>query len=832
MSNKGPSDKKRKKGYMRFFHESDRLESFENWPFRDTANCSRKKVAEAGFIWTGTTDEFDKAQCFLCFKSLGDWKATDCPWAEHLKHSPNCRFAQLKRPEALLSTKERDEIKAILKINYSRYTSGADSFPIVETIVISDKKESDKNKTVVVQRETVNSVEPDDNKTTASSEPIDIVDAEQLNNNRSCNQVIGSHCTNCEKNTKTIKACEEKIADLMEMVLKTNKVVNRHTIALNGASDVIKEQMSKTLKPFKDHNVMVTEFIHMVNDCMVDIDEKIKYSDMMISDIVESLNRDPKSDQMKDNIQAMNMQIHRLSAYIVQHERRMNEVQRELAKLLYNSGKYGLKCPIDSNISHFFTETETHSPINKSPIGDEVLNSFFGEFYGDLRPFDGNKRSIHVEPATEPVKNDNKQKDTNITTIFCYLRKKKLSEYELYQEFSKFGEVTKLVKINKQRYGFLTFKSNPEASKAMEGYNKDLFDCRWQNNNSEPNAVIDTKDTEEQSEVIVKAVFCQLKNTNETMNNIQLFRYFGHYGEVENIYIIPHRKAAIIKFDKPESAQAAIEATHSQYTCNLKIERNAHSVVVNGETEERQKNRQQRSIQKHESILNNAGNNAPANNNRRKMHSSSHRQFQYRDTNKNSPQRRPTVQSNEAINAKLFVMAGYGDQRKQSLGNRLFNTRTEKQGKHPSSSQRRFYPEELPKQRPEKQGSNRSPSKIERNDRYTARTSGYGNCVIYCKTYKRVYEDEVYEHFVRFGKINRIQFINNANYFFVYFSNPREARDAAECSHHELLNEINISCYLAGNEYRSELKPNEVHDESMSNYKNFFRRGNPQRGRP
>lgn len=100
----------RENEYTRFFYEADRLKSFENWLFSDSANCSRKNAAQAGFIRTGTADELDKARCSLCFILLGEWRATDCPWEEHLKHSPQCHFAQLKRPEALLPRKEKTNL--------------------------------------------------------------------------------------------------------------------------------------------------------------------------------------------------------------------------------------------------------------------------------------------------------------------------------------------------------------------------------------------------------------------------------------------------------------------------------------------------------------------------------------------------------------------------------------------------------------------------------------------------------------------------------------------------------------------------------------------------
>lgn len=52
-------------------------------------------MAEAGFFWC----EDDAAACFLCGKQLDGWERTDNPWTEHMKHSPQCAFVKLGRPE-------------------------------------------------------------------------------------------------------------------------------------------------------------------------------------------------------------------------------------------------------------------------------------------------------------------------------------------------------------------------------------------------------------------------------------------------------------------------------------------------------------------------------------------------------------------------------------------------------------------------------------------------------------------------------------------------------------------------------------------------------------
>lgn len=52
-------------------------------------------MAEAGFYYSGLTDEDDSATCFVCGKILDGWEKNDDPWSEHEKHAPNCYFVKL-----------------------------------------------------------------------------------------------------------------------------------------------------------------------------------------------------------------------------------------------------------------------------------------------------------------------------------------------------------------------------------------------------------------------------------------------------------------------------------------------------------------------------------------------------------------------------------------------------------------------------------------------------------------------------------------------------------------------------------------------------------------
>lgn len=60
-------------------------------------------MAEAGFYWCGKTPEDDTVACFTCHKKLDNWKRTDNPWTEHMKHSSECAFIKLGLPKTHLT---------------------------------------------------------------------------------------------------------------------------------------------------------------------------------------------------------------------------------------------------------------------------------------------------------------------------------------------------------------------------------------------------------------------------------------------------------------------------------------------------------------------------------------------------------------------------------------------------------------------------------------------------------------------------------------------------------------------------------------------------------
>ncbi|XP_015908731.1 baculoviral IAP repeat-containing protein 5 [Parasteatoda tepidariorum] len=109
-----------KEKYDSMYTEAMRLNSFQNWPFDDNSVCSASKMAEAGFFHCPTENEPDLVQCYVCFKELDGWEATDEPWSEHFSHSKICLFAKLRKPQNQLTVAEVYSIEAARKSNKTK----------------------------------------------------------------------------------------------------------------------------------------------------------------------------------------------------------------------------------------------------------------------------------------------------------------------------------------------------------------------------------------------------------------------------------------------------------------------------------------------------------------------------------------------------------------------------------------------------------------------------------------------------------------------------------------------------------------------------------------
>ncbi|CAG9761548.1 unnamed protein product [Ceutorhynchus assimilis] len=97
-----------------YFKEPARRKTFQAWPFKNNEKCNANKMAEAGFIFSGSSRDPDSAQCFFCHKHLDGWESTDDPWDEHLNHSKECSFAKMKNAQSHWTAAEWFEL-------YSQY---------------------------------------------------------------------------------------------------------------------------------------------------------------------------------------------------------------------------------------------------------------------------------------------------------------------------------------------------------------------------------------------------------------------------------------------------------------------------------------------------------------------------------------------------------------------------------------------------------------------------------------------------------------------------------------------------------------------------------------
>jgi hypothetical protein len=108
-------------------HFSKTLEGLDFWetlrPGSDTHS-----FAQAGFLY-----EFkqDQTRCLHCNIVLKQWEDSDCPYLEHVRHSPDCPFAQgiLKRKtdfelqiEKIQTSKLKED--TIISTPMARFNSG------------------------------------------------------------------------------------------------------------------------------------------------------------------------------------------------------------------------------------------------------------------------------------------------------------------------------------------------------------------------------------------------------------------------------------------------------------------------------------------------------------------------------------------------------------------------------------------------------------------------------------------------------------------------------------------------------------------------------------
>lgn len=711
----------------KYYHEIDRYKSFKCWPFNNNAKCNVKSLARAGFVWCGGHDGLDSVTCFLCGKTLDGWCASDDPWDEHLTHSPDCLYAKLRKRESKLAPNEIAQIKEIIgaKCNGSlsskkRKTStrmkvnetGDDGYAADATVP--------RNTDLVLY----------ENAPTMSYGSVfqnDFLHIRSIigNMNVKCDFVMKELekrpkqfvCVNCDPNgddgSRSNTTCATEIAALRQLVLKTNKTVNKHTVSVSGAGEFIDGKISEAVQPIVDRSATIVDFIRLLNECMSDMNEKVEFKDQLLRETIENAQFEKgrintELEVMSDTIQKMNNQIHKLSAYIVQHQRRINEVQRESAKGLSNI-LLNDENDIEGTICDFMAELIV--PINKEPS------------------------------------------DSGARTIFCYIKKSGISEYALYQEFKKFGSVVRMTKMRKHKYGFISYSAESEASRALSKYNRDLFDCRVVNPKKQDVKLPKTRSDNTPDKPVESnaTIVCRRKSTSDCINNIHAFNYFGIFGEVKEINFISKRKSAVIKYFSRKSAVTAMSSTHDEYVCewgdNNKLSVSEHQRMSG-----------------HNIYNDEQPNNSSRNHSQRKM---SH----------NVPQdMRSTINKQKdtsGINSELFKIAGYNNKNHRNSNQHNSNQLISNQ--HISNEHNRN----------------------QRNSNFQRDESNTGNKVVYCRSMKWVYEEEVRNHFEQFGIIDRIKFINNADYFFIYYSNGLGAKGATEYSHHVSPCGSHFDCFLA-----------------------------------
>ncbi|XP_063076356.1 baculoviral IAP repeat-containing protein 5b [Engraulis encrasicolus] len=97
------------------FSYEKRLQSFEDWPFREDCLCTPEQMAKMGFVHCPSENSPDTACCFICLKELEGWEPQDDPRQEHSKRTPNC--------PVLLLEKKWDELTVgdYLNLNHQRF---------------------------------------------------------------------------------------------------------------------------------------------------------------------------------------------------------------------------------------------------------------------------------------------------------------------------------------------------------------------------------------------------------------------------------------------------------------------------------------------------------------------------------------------------------------------------------------------------------------------------------------------------------------------------------------------------------------------------------------
>ena len=72
--------------------ESNRRQSFKQWPHINFKWANPDKMAQAGFFHEPANTGEDRVVCFSCKCCLVHWEPSDEAWSEHGRHSSTCPY--------------------------------------------------------------------------------------------------------------------------------------------------------------------------------------------------------------------------------------------------------------------------------------------------------------------------------------------------------------------------------------------------------------------------------------------------------------------------------------------------------------------------------------------------------------------------------------------------------------------------------------------------------------------------------------------------------------------------------------------------------------------
>lgn len=238
--------------------------------------------------------------------------------------------------------------------------------------------------------------------------------------------------------------------------------------------------------------------------------------------------------QMTQNFINMNTHIHNLSAYIINHRRRMVDIELQISKLI---GEYKLSSDFDEKSSNDFE--------------DETYMFFFND---DEVP------ANNIEKVDDKV---NGTANTNAdTAIYCRLRKYIPSEFVLYNKFKSYGDIKSINIKKRQKYAFITFTNTDSAFSSTSFSDEDIALCQLANKRVNHLSNQGVSHDANNSETIV----CDIPDRKVPMNKFHAYETFQKYGEVRNINVHVMKRLVFVTFKSSSDATALIDKSLDCYS--------------------------------------------------------------------------------------------------------------------------------------------------------------------------------------------------------------------------------------------------------------------------